>query len=212
MAKTLLGLALSFTTAAGISCMAGTAIAPRFDNRPAEWLEIRGDDRPWKLLAVEDEPDHYAESIALGGLPTLTDSPLVSEAPVLGDLPVDSVATRKPLLWEFRVERRLVYRGSSKEPVAEATAELREELELGCSALTWKPLYETPGDAMYEWQHDGCSGGDPEHEILRLLEGRLGVHRASLRARRQRIPVEMRTEWIKILSQARLTGDRASRR
>ena len=72
------------------------------------------------------------------------------------------------------MERRLDYAGSAPEdPVAEAAQQLRGELELDCSGFSWKRLYVSPGDAMYEWQHDGCLGGDSEHELLRLLHGTL---------------------------------------
>ena len=199
------GVPLLAAAAALLSCAAGPALAPRFEGRPTEWLEIQPDPRKWRLLEVEEGTGYYAEVIAIGTFPSLTDGPVVSKTPLIRNL--DAVVERKPVLWEYRVERRLDYAGSTPEdPVAEAARKLRGELELDCSGFSWKRLYASPGDAMYEWQHDGCLGGASEHEILRLLTGRLGVHRASLRARKRRIPVEMRTEWIKILSEARLTG------
>jgi hypothetical protein len=161
-----------------------------FTDRPREWLHIRGDDQIWEPYAVESVADHYAEQI------------VVRRPPNEQELAAGFTADEKPF-WDFRVERRLDFGG---ETVGAAADSLRTGLGDDCAVVHWEKLYETPEDALYEWTHDGCGGSEPEHEIVRFVSGSLGVHRASLRARGRRIPLELRTEWVQILSEARLTG------
>jgi len=164
--------------------------APLFTDRPREWLHMRGDDQIWEPYAVEESASYYAEQI------------VVRRPPNVEELAAGFTPDEEPF-WDFRVERRLDFGGVT---VAAEAASLRTGLGDECAVVHWEKLYETPEDALYEWTHDGCGGSEPEHEIVRFVTGSLGVHRASLRARGRRIPPELRNHWVKILSEARLTG------
>ncbi len=185
------------------ACAPEVTPAPqRFTARPAEFVHIRGDGQPWEPLAVQKTDEHYWERIALRRLPT--------EEELAGPEQrrrVPGIEDEEAFYWSFRVERRVDFGPSGPAAVSSNANATRDRLMRNCAVVKWQLLYRTPEDGLYEWTHDGCGpGGRPEHEILRLLSGSEGVHRASLRARGRRIPEEMRTEWIKILSEARLAG------
>ncbi len=172
-----------------------------FTDRPAEWIQIRGDDQIWEPYAVEESAGHYAEQIVVRRSPT-DEEERAAQAQAQEREPHEP----EPVYWDFRVERRLDFGAAT---VAATADSLRTGLIGECAVVHWEKLYRTPDDALYEWTHDGCGGSEPEHEIVRFVSGSLGVHRASLRARGRRIPPELRTEWIKILSDARLAGSRS---
>ena len=163
-----------------------------FTDRPSEWLRMRGDRQNWEPYAVEESPGHYAEQIVIRRPPTDDERD--------EEVPEDE---RPRVFWYFRVERRVDF---GTEDVAATVESFRSDLVEACAVVNWEKLYQTPEDAFYEWTHDGCGGSEPEHEIVRFVSGSLGVHRASLRGRGRRIPPELRNEWIKILSDARLVG------
>jgi len=176
--------------ALALACASDPPPPQLFTDRPREWLQMRGDGQIWEAYAVEEAADHYAEQIVVGRPPTAE------------ELAAVFTADEKPF-WDFRVERRVDF---GEATVAAKADSLRSRLGDDCAVVHWEKLYETPEDALYEWTHDGCGGSEPEHEIVRFVTGSLGVHRASLRARGRRIPSELRTEWVQILSEARLTG------
>lgn len=173
---------------------------PSLDQRPAEWLLFEGDGRSWRLLDADRQPGYYLELLSL---------PPGSAEPV--NSPTSSFSHPAPPRTEraLVMERRLVFvPGGGSDRDVEQEVEAMRVVVAGCAASDFELLARGPGDAFFEWSHSGCPDRGPGHELARVVEGRLGVHRAALRAEGGRIPEGVRRDWLRILVGARLSGGR----
>jgi hypothetical protein len=77
-------------------------------------------------------------------------------------------------------------------------------LEQQCKSFETRTIREEKRDRIIEWSHDGCYGRPASHEIMRLIEGEIGLH-TLLYGHKGKMPKADREAWIARLSKATLS-------
>ena len=75
-------------------------------------------------------------------------------------------------------------------------------LERGCPSLRISVLEESEDTILYEWQHDGCQGYPPQHEIDRATRSGKRMLVLSFVEKTTQLSPEKRKAWLTILKEA----------
>jgi len=78
-----------------------------------------------------------------------------------------------------------------------------------CEVGEWLVLEPSPHDVTYEWWGREGSGGEPRHEVARLLQGPDGIHRIAYAERGVSMDPVNREHWLQVLRGARLVSGEA---
>lgn len=80
----------------------------------------------------------------------------------------------------------------------------RKSFEETCPRIVWSVLSESDTDVLYEWQHDGCQGDPPQHEIARVVRGTSAVFVVRYTRKVAELPAADRSQWLALIRAARL--------
>jgi hypothetical protein len=106
--------------------------------------------------------------------------------------------------WTEQVTTALTFgaqRSTDVFAIAEAT---RKTLEKDCPTFRWEYLERSQKNLVYEWSRSLCKDVQPQHEIVRLTSGRLGIHRLSYSAKSPQMAPGLRRQWLKLIGEATL--------
>jgi TPR repeat protein len=84
--------------------------------------------------------------------------------------------------------------------------ELLAQLRTRCASLESKLLRSEIGSLLFEWWDGGCYDRAPQHELVRLVAGTIGLHQLSYATRGGRMREKDRARWLERLSRARLAS------
>lgn len=82
--------------------------------------------------------------------------------------------------------------------------QLRGNLSRGCPSLRVSIIDESVDSILFEWQHTGCQGYPPQHEIQRVSRGRTGTLTLSFVEKTRQLSAEKRSTWISIIKAAKV--------
>lgn len=71
-----------------------------------------------------------------------------------------------------------------------------------CPSFRSAILEESPASVLYEWQHKGCRGFPPQHEIRRIARTSRGTLILAYVAKTEKLKEEQHRAWISILKNA----------
>lgn len=71
-----------------------------------------------------------------------------------------------------------------------------------CPDVIWTVLSQDQFGITYEWRVDNCAGRSDQHELVRLLRGNDGLHRASYTEKSARMDPKSRALWLSRLNNA----------
>jgi len=106
--------------------------------------------------------------------------------------------------WKELVTWQLYKGKPSKGAAGRIMAYSREAMFKRCESTTWKVLASSKDDVLYEWQHDGCDGAPAQHELARIITGKIGVHRIAYTRRSEPMDSETRSRWLQKIKDAQL--------
>lgn len=73
-----------------------------------------------------------------------------------------------------------------------------------CKGIEWRVLQKRADAILYEWHSNGCKRYNQQHELVILMQGINGIHRAAYAQKVRQIPEETYQYWKKKLLGARL--------
>jgi len=149
-------------------------LGPEYREAP-EWIEVDLDRAQWHL-ASRTRTATYARKEYVRGDDTLQD-------------------------WSEIVVWSTTFGGDAD--LASAQDRLLSGLRSGCATLETRQLSESESERSFEWWHDGCHGRPRQHEIVRLVAGKVGLHTLAY-GRTGELSGRERKRWIERLSQATL--------
>ena len=80
--------------------------------------------------------------------------------------------------------------------------QVKAGLSRGCPSLSISVLEESEDTILYEWQHDGCQGYPPQHEIDRATRSGKRTLKLSFVEKTTQLSPEKRNAWLTILKNA----------
>jgi hypothetical protein len=80
-------------------------------------------------------------------------------------------------------------------------------LKKACPGAKVKLIRKGASDIVFEWEINSCSGQDNQYEIDRIIAGDRAMYVLHYAIKDLPISSGRRSEWIKILDQASLTGE-----
>ena len=80
--------------------------------------------------------------------------------------------------WTELVTWEVTFR-SPPSSLPQARDRLLAQLGARCGSLRSRTREDTGGELLFEWSHDGCYGRDPQHHLVRLIQGDIGTHTLS---------------------------------
>lgn len=96
---------------------------------------------------------------------------------------------------------------SNRLPPKAVLANLEKLMAEGCPSFRLSVIEKSASDVLFEWQHKGCRGLPPQHEIKRITRSRRGTLFLSYTAKTEQLSEERRTAWISILRGAAPSQD-----
>ena len=85
---------------------------------------------------------------------------------------------------------------------------LKAKMQARCPNVDWRVLQQDAHSILYEWSITNCPGNEDQHEVARILSGPYSTWRAALTSKVKDLPAQERDEWIKSLSEAKITVER----
>ena len=85
--------------------------------------------------------------------------------------------------------------------------EMKLRLSRDCPSLRVSIIEESADNILYEWQHDGCQGYPPQHELRRITRSLNGTLMLSYVAKTPQLSAETRSTWISIIKAAKVRPD-----
>ena len=85
--------------------------------------------------------------------------------------------------------------------------EMVRNLKKACPGAKVKLIRKGSSDIVFEWEIAGCSGQDNQYEIDRIIAGDRAMYVLHYAIKDPPISPGRRSEWIRILDQASLTGE-----
>jgi len=101
---------------------------------------------------------------------------------------------------------RVTFRSMPKALAATRDA-LLTELRRQCAGVQTRELAAGATDLIFEWSHEGCHGQNAQHEVVRLIAGRIGTHQISYARLGSKIPEQAKQEWASRLRRIALVSD-----
>ena len=103
-------------------------------------------------------------------------------------------------------QQNFTKRGIQDTP-AELMNTLKAQMEEDCANVIWSVLEQTPNSILYEWRIRDCPPHSDQHEIARIIDGRLNRWRIAYTSKVIEIQPDKRVEWIESLNSAHvMTG------
>jgi TPR repeat protein len=143
---------------------------------PPEWLTVELDRSEWDVaFRARAEPYARKEYVRRGA--TLQD-------------------------WQELVTWNVTFRGTGSDLSAVQDG-LLSALRGECTSLESRQIQASDDQRIFEWWHSGCYSRVAQHDIVRLVAGRIGVHTLSYSRKGQLQPAE-REQWIQRIGAAKL--------
>jgi hypothetical protein len=91
---------------------------------------------------------------------------------------------------------------SGNDAVKDVFKRVKRLLSQDCPSLRLTVIEDSSTNVLFEWQHKGCRGYPPQHELKRIAQGRGGILSLSYVAKTAELSDERRNSWISILRTA----------
>lgn len=140
---------------------------------PETW-RFNFDSRPWRLGHQEAAPQMSIREYVLQG---------------------ETVEAWSEMVTSFFVARQSV-------TVEDMFKNFKKLLSQDCPSLSLSIIERSDTNILFEWQHQGCRGNPPQHEIKRIARGPGGILFLAYVAKATELSEERRNAWISILRDA----------
>jgi TPR repeat protein len=176
MRRCALGLWLAVLVTAPASTHACDAMMGVDYREPPEWLSVDLQPEEWDV-AFRARAELYARKEYVRSGATLQD-------------------------WQELVAWNVTFRGA-KLDLSAAQEGMLSALRGECTSLESRQIEASEQQRIFEWWHDGCYERPAQHDIVRIVAGRIGVHTLSYSHKGQLVGAE-REQWIQRITAAKL--------
>jgi len=174
--KAALGLLLAVLSAAtGIASACDAMMGVEY-REPPEWLAVELERDTWDV-AFRARAEPYARKEYVRSGATLQD-------------------------WQELVTWNVTFRGT-KADLSVAQDGLLDALRAECTSLESRQIETSDEQRIFEWWHSGCYSRPAQHDIVRIIAGRIGVHTLSYSHKGQLSPAD-RERWVQRIASAKL--------
>jgi hypothetical protein len=143
---------------------------------PPEWLTVELDRSEWDV-AFRARAEPYARKEYVRSGATLQD-------------------------WQELVTWNVTFRGARSD-LSVVQESLLSALRGECTTLESRQIEASDEQRIFEWWHSGCYSRPAQHDIVRIVAGRIGVHTLSY-SRKGQLQSEEREQWVQRIAGAKL--------
>ena len=112
--------------------------------------------------------------------------------------------------WTELMTMQVLRKPKSPEPIDALVTRMHQDMSKRCPAMKWNVINRQfasdteEAGMLYEWSIKGCPPDADQHEIARVVYGKLNVFRLAYVAKTSALPPEKREQWIKELSASKI--------